>query len=309
MPCRGKFPRPKPISALLIGASCAVAYNSAKYFKKTTRMHDLLLKSEVHICETMWTELTVREDDRDISVRSERAVVRINETSECLKIYVPCDSEGLYSCYCTELPVELARILSIDDRGASKVVYRIINDRAKDVETIMRDEDLPEFPWLPKPPRSTISIPNALRVQSSDTHAISNVSNGVFDPAEDEKTVVVASSSRDDPADRAVASLRDAAVYTSVSEAPWQRVAREEQYRRLLDQVIRQGSIVPRASRDAFSLSQMGDALNDTPLAVNHAELANIFRDFTAEDKVWIGAAGELFVCGSELSYLLYLQS
>lgn len=272
-------------------------------------MHDLLLESEVHVCETMWTELTAREDDRDITVRSERAVVRIKETSEYLKIYVPSDPKGLYSCYCTELPVELARILGIDDRGASKVVYRIINAQAKDVGAIMRDEDLPEFPWLPNPPRSTTNMPNALRVPGSDTHAMSNVSNGVFDPAEDEMAVVVASSSRDNPADRAVEPLLEPAIYTRAFEAPWQRVAREVQYRKLLDQVIRQGSIVPRASRDAFSLSQMGDALNDTPLVVNNAEFANIFRDFTAEDKAWIGAAGELFVCGSELSSLLYVQS
>ena len=241
-------------------------------------MHDLLLKSELHVCETMCTELTTREDEQDITVRSERAVVRIHETSECLKIYVPSDSEGLYSCYCTELPVELARILGVDDRGASKVVYRRINDRARDVETIMRDEDLPETSWLPKPPRSTTNIPNEVRVPGSDTHATSNVSNGVFDPAEDEMTVVVASSSHDDPADRAVDSLVDPATYTRASEAPWERVPREVQYRKLLDEVIRQGSIVPRTSRDAFSLSQMGDALNDTPLAVNYAEFANIFR-------------------------------
>ncbi|KEF60999.1 uncharacterized protein A1O9_02563 [Exophiala aquamarina CBS 119918] len=132
-------------------ASCANAYNSPKYYNRNTSMHQLLLRTEVFVCEEMWTELTVRQEDEDISARSDRAVVKISQDDGRLAPYVPSDPDGLYSCFNTELPGALARLLDIQDRAAVKVIYRIMNDIKKDLNTIMKDEDLCEYPWFERP--------------------------------------------------------------------------------------------------------------------------------------------------------------
>ena len=117
-------------------------------------MHRRLLKAEVFVCEKMWTELTVRQVDGIVSVRSNRAVVKLEQVDAALHMYVPSDAGGLYSCFHTELPGELTRFLGIEDRGAAKTIYRILNDQVKDLDTIMEDEDVPDYFWIEKPPPS-----------------------------------------------------------------------------------------------------------------------------------------------------------
>ena len=122
-------------------------------------MHQLLLTTEVFVCEGMWTELTVRQEDEDISVRSDRVVVKVSQDDDRLALYVPSDHDGLCSCFHTELPGELARLLDIQDRAAMKVIYRILNDVEKDLDTIMMDEDLFGYTWLERPVPSQQSSP------------------------------------------------------------------------------------------------------------------------------------------------------
>ena len=256
-------------------------------------MHDLLLQTEIYVCETMWTELTVGET----TVRSERAVVRIDEAHDCLQIYVPSDRDGLYSCYCTELPVELAKTLGIEDRGASKIIYRIINDQVKDLDTIMRDEDLHRYPWLARPPRRSQHLPLPFDSQGNHAHQLNGGLEGE-EIGEDETTIVVTPSTheRSQPEVSAI-STEPALSFVVPLQPPWQRVARSTQYRKLLQSVIDQGSRVPQRSQGSFSLSQINHALDDIAARSKYAELESEFACIPPQERAWIGAAGELFVC------------
>jgi hypothetical protein len=275
--------------------SCAIAKKSGKYQNKNIKMHEMLLKAEVFVCETMWTELTVE----TTTLRSERAVVRIDETSDRLQIYVPSDPEGLYSCYCTELPIELAKALGIDDRGASKVIYRIINDQVKNLETIMRDEDLSQFSWIPRPATAPRQIPISPPRQDLVADQPSGVpqQNGA---TEEEGDIFVMPSggvhaqSTSESSDVPEPGFRN--EYVAPLQTPWQRVARSELYRKLLQSVIEQGRRTRGQTQDPFSLSQLGHALNDSGITVDHDELGREFSFIPPQERALIGAAGELFV-------------
>jgi hypothetical protein len=134
-------------------------------------MHDQLMSVEVFESGDMWTKLIVKSVDNDVEVRSDRALVKVEKTPDGLKIHVPSDTAGLYSCYRTELPAELVSILGITDSKADKQVYRILNDEGNSLDDIMFDEDIPAVDWLEKPlvPSQDDVLPDIILPDSSVT--------------------------------------------------------------------------------------------------------------------------------------------
>lgn len=271
-------------------------------------MHELLLAAEVFVCEEMWTELVLPEKYDSVTVQSDRAVVDICFPDGKLTIYVPSDYDSLYSCFHTELPQELANALSIDNEKAVKVIYRILNDNKKDLDTIMKDEDLPKYLWFEKPAPSlqTLSFPapddtesnsDSMPTPESPTDASSDHSDGVVVTQVDQRSTA--------PYSR-VESIIPSQVHvqsTGSQHTIWEEVARDHQYKRLLQEVIRQarrGGRSPERGGGLLSLDGIDEALDE--LAHPPADYAAFYRAFgdtgkgRFEENARVGAAGELYV-------------
>jgi hypothetical protein len=142
-------------------------------------MHKLLSNAKVFVCEDMWTDLIIGQVDGQIKIRGDRAVIKVTAVNESLHVYVPDDEDGIYSCYCSELPSVLAQRLGIGNEKAEKILYRLLLDQV-DLDTIMRDEDLPNYRWIEKLPAqqlSYLSCPNGI-LESSDDDAPSTQPGG-----------------------------------------------------------------------------------------------------------------------------------
>lgn len=276
-------------------------------------MHELLLAAEVFVCEEMWTELVLPEEYDSVTVQSDRAVVDICFPDGKLTIYVPSDYDGLYSCFHTELPQELANALSIHNERAVKVVYRILNDNKKDLDIIMKDEDLPEYPWFenPAPSLQILSFPApgdiepnsssmptpTWRTPASPTDASSDHNDDVVVTQVDQRSTA--------PYSRVESSIPSPVHVQSTGShhTIWEEVARDHQYTRLLREVIRQarrGGRSPQRRRGSLSLDGIDEALDE--LAHPPADYAAFYRTFgdtgrgRFEENARVGAAGELYV-------------
>lgn len=279
-------------------------------------MHELLLAAEVFVCEEMWTELVLPEEYDSVTVQSDRAMVDIRFPDGKLTIYVPSDYDGLYSCFHTELPKELAKVLSIDNERAVKVIYRILNDNKKDLETIMKDEDLPEYPWFEKPAPSLqrVSFPSLEDTEPYSSSPSTPVS--LTDPSSDDEV--------DDDVVVTRVGQRSTAPYSRVeSRSPspvrvqstgshhtiWEEVARDQQYKRLLREVIRQARRGGRSQRrgGSLSLDEIDEALDEfTNLQADYGALHRTFGDTGSsrfEENARVGAAGELYVSLGKYPY------
>ncbi|KIW14560.1 hypothetical protein PV08_07344 [Exophiala spinifera] len=289
---------------------CANYYNSPKYYNRNTTVHKLLLTAEVFVCEDMWTELALPEKHDSITVQSDRAVVKICYSHVKLAIYVPGDYDGLYSCFHTALPRELANALSIDNERAVKVVYRILNDDKKDMEVIMKDEDLPGYPWFEKPatPLQTVSFPalNDTEPHRSSLVLLVSPDNTSSGHDTDDDDVVTRVDQRDAVPHSRVESSMLSPVHihsTGSHYTIWEEVARDQQYQRLLREVIRQArrdGRSPQKKGGSLSLDKIDEALDELahPQA-DYATFARMFgrhRERQIEENDRVDAAGELYV-------------
>ncbi|KAL2441686.1 hypothetical protein ABEF95_016087 [Exophiala dermatitidis] len=300
---------------------CANYYNSSVYYNRRTTMHGLLLAAEVFVCEEMWTELVLPEEYDSVTVQSDRAVVDIRSPDGKLTIYVPSDYDGLYSCFHTELPEALANVLFIDNERAVKVIYRILNDTKKDLDTIMKDEDLPEYPWFEKPAPwlRTVSFPvpgdTEPNSRSMPTPAWPPSAPSDHNNDDDDNDVIVTQVNQRSTAVTApypqleirIPSPLAVQFQSTVSDQTiWESVARDQQYKRLLREVIRQARRGGRlrqttAGSGSLSLHEIDEALDELthPTPADYAAFYRTFGDTgngRFEENARVGAAGELYV-------------
>lgn len=271
-------------------------YNSPKYYNQDTTVHRLLSNIEVCVCARMETELTVTQDRGPIRCEGDRAVMKIEETDGVLHLYIPIDEDDIESCFETELPGELVRILGIEDRGAAKVIFRIINSTGKGLDAVMKDEDLSGYPWIEKP-----SQPPQLTQQwsPSNTNGTSGyilTSNEASTDDQDPVTVTAL------PTDsfRGVHEEEPRQPPQLASQGPiWQQAVRDELYRRFLQEVQRQARRTPSDEVGLLSLQGIEDALGELESRPDYDRFRQTFgRSIHGglEENAWAGAAGELFV-------------
>ncbi|KAJ4530448.1 hypothetical protein HRR80_007443 [Exophiala dermatitidis] len=300
---------------------CANYYNSSVYYNRRTTMHGLLLAAEVFVCEEMWTELVLPEEYDSVTVQSDRAVVDIRSPDGKLTIYVPSDYDGLYSCFHTELPEALANVLFIDNERAVKVIYRILNDTKKDLDTIMKDEDLPEYPWFerPVPSLQTLSFPvpgdTEPNSRSMPTPAWPPSAPSDHNNDDDDNDVIVTQVNQRSTAVTAPYPQLEIRIpsplavqfqSTGSDHTIWKSVARDQQYKRLLREVIRQARRGGRlrqttAGSGSLSLHEIDEALDELthPTPADYAAFYRTFGDTgngRFEENARVGAAGELYV-------------
>ena len=292
---------------------CANSYRSPRYYNKNVEIHRLLCNAEVFLCDDIWTNLIVMEQGNEVEVRSDRAFVKVEQKEQSLAISVPSDEEGLYSCYRTELPSELAQILGIEKDRAEKTVYRILNDEEMELGDIMRDEDIPNYGWFERPPPSTIvrapGLPARQGVdQGDDPQGVHDLpDSGVLqdgDNQEDNDPDIIVTTRLETSSQQGLPSLGHSTILSNQPRAnggsTLQNVLQERAYRRLLQSVIRQARRVPRSATETeLSLLEIEEALDslDPDSDQRQPHLGLSFGFFTSsEENFKIGAAGELFV-------------
>lgn len=272
---------------------CANYHHSPQYSNKSTQVHQLLCNAELFMCDGIWTDLVVKTAKGENRVRSDRALVKVEQTDHSLTISVPRDLNELNSCYRTELPSQICRILGLEKdkaRESLKQVYRILNDEKVTLEDIMKEEDIPSYDWFEKPEVSaTVRGPGLATTLASEPPE-------TLQPATQE--VVVRSrqeafSPQETPTTLTPPTTSQVSRFGAASTLP--RATTDRSYLRLLQSITRQARRSPEAgagpgSSDNLSLATLDDALDDL------ATEQQYFGDAHDHGNNKIGAAGELFV-------------
>ena len=259
------------------------------------------------ISKNLKTKLIVPVDHGEtrVEVESDRALVKINMSDQHLSIYVPSDAAGLYSCYRTELPAELVKILGIEDSGAAKQVYRILNDEATTLDGTMSNEDIPKVEWLGKVelPESSFS---GVGVQ---TECVETPTNGVLvTPTRSNARAMGVFQTPEPPSfvsRNPVGGLFPPTPPPSISPGgTLGQVARDNAYRQLLGNVANQARRIPQKFRsEPFSMTDLAESL-EASVDPNY-DLVHLRQALSTEygaanfpdiGNSRIGAAGELFV-------------
>ena len=272
------------------------------------------MSSEVLLCDDMWTKLVVKLGDRDVEARSDRALVKIKQTQDSLKIYVPSNKGGLHSCIRTELPAVMASILGIEDQRAVKQVYRILNDEATELDAIMKDEDLPHIAWLmrtPEVPRNSRNHIGVLPSSPGPLREPCSPSTKSESPESESPEYSDTPASTSPPPAYSDDEIVPEPIFRDRSPSPLhpsggivQRVIQQNAYGEILQNVLEQARRLSANEQrtspgilgaNTFSMSTLASALEDLePSRLDRRFRGNEPMAFAETSK--LGAAGELFV-------------
>lgn len=231
----------------------------------------MLMDAQVFVSSEIRTNLVVKQGLTVAESRSDRVLIKVEESNLRLKLYLPQDPASLQSCCCSQLPAQLMQILGIDNSGAEKQIYRLLTEDTTQLQNIMVDEDIPHVLWLKKPHIPAEFVDNVLDAYSTTSFK----------------------------------ATRKYLNSLAVGLAPKPRMENLQpihtvEYRQLLERVIRQAQRIPGKEKDrgAFSMTSVHEALDGATL---HSDIRQILgiqggqaMNFEANAK--IGAAGELFV-------------
>ncbi|KAK5049962.1 hypothetical protein LTR84_004081 [Exophiala bonariae] len=110
-------------------------------------------------------------EGRPITVNSARPSLMVEEAEEGIEIFVPSVLADIHTCFRTDLPPELAKVLRIENPEAKKQLYRIINDVPNALERIMAEEDLAPATWLENTCRFNVGSATGARVPNNSHRA------------------------------------------------------------------------------------------------------------------------------------------
>ena len=264
--------------------SCAISHRGRKFLHRNDEASKMLLGAQILASSDLWTKLIVRQGSKEVEAPSDRALIKVEEIDNHLRLYLPEDPDTLKSCYRSQLPAQLMLILGIDNPGAEKQIYRLLTESNTQLQKVMEEEDIPEVPWLCKLP--------VLTQAAESTHA------PLATPLEIIRRVTSPGVARENllsPVEIPARQTFELALDASPRTLP------SDEYRRLLERVVKQArrsdSEFPGA--DDLSMTALRQALDDVPiLPLNIRNVLGLREDqlMSFEDNAKIGAAGELFV-------------
>jgi hypothetical protein len=234
----------------------------------------MFLNSHVFVSDDIWTDLSVIQGGKRKRVRSDRAVVKVKEHSDQLKLYVPTDVAGLRSSYHAQLPAHLIRILGVNNQRAERQIYRILTEKVAQLPKIMEEEDIPDISWLEQltVDRHSKSLLGASRV----------VGEGYGDSAPE--------------------IFPGIGLNSEQTSNEFEQAVNDIEYRRLLQRVVRQARTIPgfleSTDDTVFSMDNMHEALEEASLPLTIRQILGVQENepLTFDANAKIGAAGELFV-------------
>ena len=301
MPSHGKSTHIHWRSPGLIECSCAISHQSSSYFNKSIRVHESLMNTEVFMSDNMKTHLRVAIEggQTEVAVESDRPLVKVDKTEHGLSICVPSDISGLRSCYLTELPAEIVKILGISNSRADKQVYRILNDTETTLEAILLAEDIPQENWLER-----LELPEATSTPGVQSSTRLDVDGLLVTPSRSRSETAAEPRTPDPPS--YISRSQIGGVFPATpphsisSDRILDRVIQNNAYKDLLKNVVQQARRIPQKFRAGLDINDFGEALHSAhdPAfnAVNLEQVLGGGYDSSFSENAKIGAAGELFV-------------
>ena len=103
------------------------------------------------------TSLVVNLKHRQVTVNSDRVYLHSEILDGQLKLYVPNDHVQQKTCYRSQLPNQLRKILGIRSEGAAFPISLILSNDIEILDDVMQEQDISPVPWITKPPREGAS--------------------------------------------------------------------------------------------------------------------------------------------------------
>ena len=213
--------------------------------------------------------------------KSDRALIKVEESKLDLKLYLPQNAASLWSCYRSQLLAQLMRILGIDHLGAEKQIYRLLTEEITQLQDVMVDEDIPHVSWLecPKiPAEENEHAAPATRLELTTAAAAFKTTNKHLN-----LTVKFP-----------IGRMSELPVEIPEPTRPTAK------YRQLLEKVVTQAQQIfgEKQDLDSLSMTSVREALDEVSLPLNMHQILGIqaSQATSFEACAKIGAAGELFV-------------
>ena len=92
-----------------------------------------------------------------MTVKSDRVYLQSETLDGQLKLYVPNDPVQQKTCYRSQLPNQLCKILGISSEGGAFPISLILNSDIEMLDDVMQEQDISPVPWVTKPPREDAS--------------------------------------------------------------------------------------------------------------------------------------------------------
>ena len=93
-----------------------------------------------------------------------------------LKLYVPNDHVQQKTCYRSQLPKLLGKILGINSEGGAFPISLILSNDIDMLDDVMQEQDISPVPWITKPPREGASPRTEHRGTPGTLGSIGNLS-------------------------------------------------------------------------------------------------------------------------------------
>jgi len=213
---------------------------------------------------------------------------------------VPEHEQEQITCYRSYLPVEIMKLLRIQDSTAERQIYRILNEKDIKLEEIMMNEDIRDALWLEQPPPPTLSAISTFEGPELAQQDFSGPSALMIDssqpPELDEEQPAIGSF-----VTQTSRNLQRVSILTPSNLFRENTQYDEDSYRWLLRRVVgqarRAGSLNAPESV-AASLESIDGQLAEMDLTTSNALAPSFFAIFgdNANLRIKMGAAGELFV-------------
>jgi hypothetical protein len=135
-----------------------------------------LSKLQLYTTDNISTNLVLNLKRRQITVKSDRVYLHFEILDGQLKLYVPNDHVQQKTCYRSQLPNLLSKILGISSEGGAFPISLILSNDVETLDDVMQEQDISPVPWITKPPREGASPRTEHRGTPGTPSSIGNLS-------------------------------------------------------------------------------------------------------------------------------------
>ncbi|CAO2653065.1 Nn.00g024760.m01.CDS01 [Neocucurbitaria sp. VM-36] len=265
---------------------CAAKYKSIKALRDDKTLFDQLSNVRIYTTSEISTHLVLALRTGSLSVQSDRVFIHHEVVEDHIKIYVPAEERQRKTCYRSQLPELLASILGVDASAKFNISSIVISD-LRDLDDVVREQDVPTVDWIEKPVFSTSEV-------SEDDHDGAPTPRSAF--GDSDTGTFVNQESR--PLTPRTPSRHENEYQRTPSRANVQDMIRDAtpaQYTRLIEQVVQSAQ---RANNQ--QLARNIDVARTAPLDeegdFDHVAIFGVRENNEFAHDRRIGAVGEAFV-------------
>jgi hypothetical protein len=135
-----------------------------KALRDDIELFDHLSDAQVYVTDSINTDLVINFGNRPLKVQSDRPAAHHELLHGQLKLYLPNDARRSKSCYRSQFPQLLARIMDVPS-NATQAISEILSCDLLDLDEILFEHDIGTVDWIQKP---TYSVPDSPSVRPSN---------------------------------------------------------------------------------------------------------------------------------------------